>query len=959
MSLGNIIAGSAFIKLALDDAVLQRSLNESQGKLKRFAASVNAFSSNMASMAPMIAYPVVAAVKSFAEFDDQMSLTAAITKSTAAQFKELSALAAKLGRETSFTAAQVASGMVSLARMGFSPDEIKNAIKNVMDLSRSTKSELPDAAQIAANNLRVFGLEAKDMAHVADILSATANGSAQDLIDLGESLKMAGPHAKRAGADITETAAALGILANMGIRGSLAGTALGKSYKRLADPKVREFLEQYNIQTVDAANNLRSMRDILLDLSRVMASMGSAEQITFAEQVFDARGSLGGGTLSVNVEGIDKFLKSLDEASGYADKVAKDMDNRIGGALRRLSSAAEGFINRFGAIVSVTFGPLIESSTTLLGRLQEIVSADSNIVAATLKVISTFVGLGVAIKTVTILGSAVKGMLAPIAMLDAAIASLAVTQNAAAVSAGKLSVALTFLAKHPVMIAFLALSATIGIIAHRANMAKKELNDMADSAQKAADARTAARVRGDGDRKSAVADMERLRQLEEISQRTGLSAERMKEAQDIFNRLDPFGAAAWANIDTLTGKILLAADAQKKLNEELKKAAMTDLENEIAGLAEAIEKHKSRLKKGSDSEFGAFIDSFLSEGLGITDTISEHNAPILEEIKALEEKYYAAKNRLVDLQNGQTSAATGEKGNKPAPADIDAAQRRAALEDVADAEKRIAEIDEENARKKRTNLENQIYDLQKLREEYRKNIDLLLEEEKANLRLNTAKKNTAEAKKNKKNIEALEARRAAAEKDFADREKEIRQKEAQRIADNEKKFTDFLPQLEAEQKHQDQIAGQDDQFNRLNKDQTAKGIRMLNDFLAALDGNLDAAKARYQSMLTQFQDGTSDGGTTLTRDEQQQLSDMQQSITEAAERLRSYRDRISDGAKQAGESQKTLAAFDASALTSIFSRDGLSGMSREERIAKATEDTARSAKKIVQYQKNSPALTVG
>ncbi len=141
--------------------------------------------------------------------------------------------AKELGATTSFTASQVAEGMTALGRMGFNSSEIDGAIQGMLNLSIATGTDLAQASEIAANNMRVFGMNTSQMTDIADLLAFTANGSAQTLEDLGEALKTAGPIAARAGVSLKGTAAQLGVLANMGIRGSMAGTAIARSYKRL------------------------------------------------------------------------------------------------------------------------------------------------------------------------------------------------------------------------------------------------------------------------------------------------------------------------------------------------------------------------------------------------------------------------------------------------------------------------------------------------------------------------------------------------------------------------------------------------------------------------------------------------------------------------------------------------------------------------------------------------------
>ncbi len=326
------------------------------------------------------AAPLAMAVKGFAAFDDQMRLAKAVTKATRAEFESMTQVAAKLGRETSFTAKQVADGMVALGRMGFSPKEVEDAIAPTLDLARATGTELGEAADIAANSMRIFGIEAERMSDVADVLTATANGSAQTLTDLFEALKMAGPQAKAAGENISDTSAAIGILANVGVKGSLAGTALRKSYNQFAKTKVQDKLKAIGIATVDASGNLRKMADIMADIGMAMSSMPSAEKISFAEEIFDIRGSLAGLSLGDNVKGLQAFIEKLQDIRGTAGNTAKEMDDGLGGSFRMLLSAVEGAMNAIAKVLEGTLKPFVDRATEATLAIIKWIEANSGLV---------------------------------------------------------------------------------------------------------------------------------------------------------------------------------------------------------------------------------------------------------------------------------------------------------------------------------------------------------------------------------------------------------------------------------------------------------------------------------------------------------------------------------------------------------------------------------------------------
>ncbi|NMA46459.1 MAG: phage tail tape measure protein, partial [Lentisphaerae bacterium] len=408
MSVSSVILGNAAVRLILNDAQLTQGLSRVKEKFSDFKLGLDRFAQATTSIGVFAVPGVSMAVKEFAGFDDAMRTVQAVTGSTGEAFQNLSEHALKLGRETAFSSAQVAQGMVALGRMGFSDKQISASIADVMNLSLATGTDLARAAEIAANNMAVFGMEASQMGDIADIMTVTANSSAQTLHDLGEALKMAGPHAKRAGVDLKETSAALGILANMGIRGSLAGTALGKSFKRLADTDVQKYLKDFGIETVDANGNLKNMGRLLAQIGQAAATMGSAEQINFMEEIFDARGSLGGGVLSFNVAGMNEFLQKLENSTGAAAVAAGTMEEGIGGTLREVSSAAEGVRIEFGRIAADTFTPLLLFTNELLLSLRELMGRGESLVSLFLQMGAGMIAMGAGVKAWNVGGGLLK-----------------------------------------------------------------------------------------------------------------------------------------------------------------------------------------------------------------------------------------------------------------------------------------------------------------------------------------------------------------------------------------------------------------------------------------------------------------------------------------------------------------------------------------------------------------------
>lgn len=389
MSVSSVKAGEAFIELTARDSKLVKGLAAAQAKLRAFSDSVNSLGRDLLRYSAAMAIPFALATKKFADFDDQMRLVQGITGITDAELKKLTETAKKLGRETSYTAAQVAAGMVVLSRMGFTAKETNRSISDIMNLDRATGlNDLALSAEIASAAMRAFGLTAADSSRIADVLTATANGSSQSLMDLGEALKMAAPNAHQANASLEDTAALLGVLANMGIKGTMAGTALAKTFQRLAAGKGVDVLAGKGIRTTDAAGNLRSMRDILIEIAAVTEKMGSAEKIAFLTDVFDVRGAKGGGLISGNIKSLDEMIKKIADSGGIAKKTAEQMDSGIGGTFRKLWSAIEGVAIEIGNAIANYIKPFTDSVSGLLNGLAKWIQTNNGVIHSMVRLIA-------------------------------------------------------------------------------------------------------------------------------------------------------------------------------------------------------------------------------------------------------------------------------------------------------------------------------------------------------------------------------------------------------------------------------------------------------------------------------------------------------------------------------------------------------------------------------------------
>ncbi|RZA15156.1 MAG: phage tail tape measure protein, partial [Proteobacteria bacterium] len=229
------------------------------------------------------------------EFEHAMAKVGAQTKATEEEMRLLESVARKLGDTTIFSSSQAAAAQSFLGQAGFDVQQIADSLEGVLNLAAAGDTDLAETAEMASNMLAGFSLDATEMARVADLMTATFIATNTDLRDLAETMKYLAPVASGLGASIEEVAAASGLLGNIGLQGSMAGTALRAMYQRLASPPSAgaAALEELNVVTKDASNNLLSLTEILAQLDRSMTGKGTAERAAFIKDIFGEEAAAG------------------------------------------------------------------------------------------------------------------------------------------------------------------------------------------------------------------------------------------------------------------------------------------------------------------------------------------------------------------------------------------------------------------------------------------------------------------------------------------------------------------------------------------------------------------------------------------------------------------------------------------------------------------------------------------
>ncbi|EOB4762455.1 phage tail tape measure protein, partial [Escherichia coli] len=248
-------------------------------------------------------------------------------------------------------------------------------LPGVLNMALAGGVELGETADIGSNILTQFNLTADQMDRVGDTLTAAFTRTNTDLRALGETMKYTGPVAAKLGISLEEAAAMAGMLANNGLRGSDAGTAMRASLSRLASPPkaAADALKELGVSVADARGKMRPMEDVLLDLYKATQKYGQVDQVSFFKDIAGEEAFVGLQTLvaAAGSGELQKLTRELQGARGEADRVAKVMADNLDGDLKNLDSAWEGLRIRISDLVD---GPLRSVTQWLTRVLEKITS---------------------------------------------------------------------------------------------------------------------------------------------------------------------------------------------------------------------------------------------------------------------------------------------------------------------------------------------------------------------------------------------------------------------------------------------------------------------------------------------------------------------------------------------------------------------------------------------------------
>ena len=351
----------------------QRAIGQAQESVSKFEEGSKKIRDAGSTLTKRVTAPLVAlggiAMAVGSQYETSMSSVQAISGATAGEMETLESVAREMGATTRYSASEAADALGYMALAGWETEQMTAALPSVLNLATAGQLDLATASDIVTDMMSMFGIEAENASQASDVFAAAQAKSNTNVEQLSEALRMAGPAASSAGNSLEDTSAVLGILANNGIKGSTAGTALNSMFRDLQNSAENGAVAigDTSVAVYDAEGNMRSMVDIVQDVEKATQGMSDEQRNAALSQIFQQQ-SLRGVNVLLN-EGSDSLVDLQNElinSNGAAQDMADIMDDNMQGSLLAMKSAAEEVAIQFFEMAEGPIRAIIDGITDLI-----------------------------------------------------------------------------------------------------------------------------------------------------------------------------------------------------------------------------------------------------------------------------------------------------------------------------------------------------------------------------------------------------------------------------------------------------------------------------------------------------------------------------------------------------------------------------------------------------------------
>lgn len=369
-----------FGKIAVDNSEANRAIDETVGNVGNAEPRMTKALKKIG--AAVVAAFAVDKIKDFGkacisagmDFDSQMSTVAAISGATGEEFEILRAKAQEMGATTAFSATESAQAMEYMAMAGWKTTDITNGLAGVMNLAAASGEDLATTSDIVTDAMTAFGMSADQSTYFADVLAQTATNANTNVGMMGETFKYVAPLAGAMGYNIEDMSAAIGLMANAGIKGSQSGTSLRNIITNLASPTdtVAGAMDDLGISLTDSDGKTKSFGETLSDLRISFADLDEVQKTQYASAIAGKEGMSGLlALINSSDEDFDKLTDSIKNCTGASEKMAEIRLDNLEGDVTLFKSALEGAQIAISDKLTPVLRNLVKKATDAIPRIQK------------------------------------------------------------------------------------------------------------------------------------------------------------------------------------------------------------------------------------------------------------------------------------------------------------------------------------------------------------------------------------------------------------------------------------------------------------------------------------------------------------------------------------------------------------------------------------------------------------
>ena len=294
-------------------------------------------------------------IETYKDFEAAMSQVQAISGATSTELVKLTNKAKEMGATTKFTAEESAQAFNYMAMAGWKTDDMLNGIEGILSLAAASGEDLATTSDIVTDALTAFNMKAGDAGHFSDVLAAAASNANTTVSGMGETFKYAGSMAGSLSYSIEDVALMTGLMANTGIKGTMAGTALNSIFTRLSTNTngAADAMKDLGISFFDSNGQARDLSDVMGELRTATAGMTAEQKSNLANTIAGTQAQKGLlAILNASEEDYNKLADAINNADGVAANMSETMMDNLQGSITLLQSAVDGVKISFGERLS-------------------------------------------------------------------------------------------------------------------------------------------------------------------------------------------------------------------------------------------------------------------------------------------------------------------------------------------------------------------------------------------------------------------------------------------------------------------------------------------------------------------------------------------------------------------------------------------------------------------------------